>query len=98
MTQIIKNLNKKKFNTSLSEKNNRYKYILKNYKDKYIDIKEKDITRKILIPKYPILIKDKINQDFYPDIYRYLYIEKYNFNISKYSQTINNIKPAYLNF
>ena len=84
----------KKFNTSLSENNNRYKDILKNYKDKYIEIKDKDITRKILIPKYPILIKDKINQDFYPDIYRYLYIEKYNLNISKYSQTLNNIKPT----
>ena len=29
----------------------------------------------------------------YTDIYRYLYIEKYNLNISKYSETVNNIKP-----
>ena len=93
LSEIINKDSKlKEFNTSVSEKNNRYKDILKNYNDKYVEIKDKDNKRKIIIPKYSIIIKDKLKKDFYPDIYGYLNIEKCNLNMSRYSITINKKK------
>ena len=46
----------------------------------------------IKIPKYPILIGKKIDQNFYADIFRYLYINNKSLDITKYSDKINSIK------
>ena len=45
-----------------------------------------------LIPKYPILIGNNINEDYYVDIYKYLYVDKYNLNTERYQKYIYNIK------
>ena len=45
-----------------------------------------------LIPKYPILIGNNINEDYYVDIYKYLYVDKYNLNTERYPKYIYNIK------
>ena len=66
-----------------------YKYLLSNFKEKEIEIEN---NKKIIIPKYPILIGNKINIDYYSDIYRYLYIEKYNLNLPRYPNWVSQIK------
>ena len=38
----------------------------------------------INIPKYPILVGNKIDLNYYSDIFRYLYITKHNLNLPKY--------------
>ena len=68
--------------------NKEYLNIIKNYENRYIEINE---TEKIIIPKYPILVGNKIKEDYYADIYRYLYIEKYNLNLFRYPKWVNNI-------
>ena len=40
------------------------------------------------IPNYPILIGNKIDLDYYSDIYRYLYVNKIKLDISLYPETI----------
>ena len=44
------------------------------------------------IPQYPILIGKKINENYYADIYRYLYVYNNELKISRYSNKIINIK------
>ena len=71
---------------------NTYKYIIKNY-NKLLFNKSIKIGNNIHeIPKFPILIGDKINLDYYTDIYRYLYIRKNNLNVERYPKNIINIK------
>ena len=45
-----------------------------------------------LIPKYPILIGNNINEDYYVDIYKYLYVDKYNLNTLENINDIINKK------
>ena len=63
---------------------------LKKYNIKYIDLGNK---QEIAIPKYPILIGKKIIEDYYTDIYRYLFVEKHNLKVSKYPIWVSEIKP-----
>ena len=74
-------LNKNNYDNILKSENNINKFI-KNVKN--------EIIKKI--PNYPILIGNKINLDYYSDIYRYLYVTNNNLKISKYSNSINKIK------
>ena len=63
--------------------------IIINFKTKYIEL---DNNQEIEIPKYPLLIGGKLSEEFYADIYRYLFIEKHKLNISRYPQQISEIK------
>lgn len=74
-------LDKNNYDMILKSKNNINKYI-KNDKNQFIK----------KIPNYPILIGNKIDLDYYSDIYRYLYINKNKFDISSYPETIKKIK------
>ena len=64
---------------------------LKNYSNKYIELNENGIINKVKILEYPILISEKINTDYYSDIYKYLYIVKHNLDIDRYTFYISNI-------
>ena len=70
-------LNKNNYDNILKSENNINKYI-KNVKN--------EILKKI--PNYPILIGNKIDLDYYSDIYRYLYVNKNKLDISSYPKTI----------
>ena len=70
--------------------NKEYTNIIKNFKTKYIELGN---NQEIEIPKYPLLIGDKLSEDFYTDIYRYLFIEKHKLNIFRYPQWVSEIKP-----
>ena len=48
----------------------------------------------IKIPNYPFLIGNKIDFNYYADIFRYLYVSNNDLDITKYSDKINNIKNA----
>ena len=61
-----------------------------NFKTKYIKLGN---NQEIEIPKYPLLIGKIISEEFYTDIYRYLFIEKHNLNITRYPQWVNDITP-----
>ena len=74
-------LNKNNYDNILKSENNINKYI-KNVKN--------EILKKI--PNYPILIGNKIDLDYYSDIYRYLYVNKNKLDISSYPESINKIK------
>ena len=69
-----------------------FSHILKSYNDFTNIIYNKDNKILIKIPKYPILIGKKIDQNFYADIFRYLYINNKSLDITKYSDKINSIK------
>ena len=58
-----------------------YMNLIKNFITKYIEF---DNNQKIEIPKYPLLIGENTAEEFYSDIYRYLFIEKHNLNIFRY--------------
>ena len=64
--------------------------LIKNFITKYIEF---DNNQEIEIPKYPLLIGEKIAEEFYSDIYRYLFIEKHNLNIFRYPQWVSEIHP-----
>ena len=74
-------LNKNNYDNILKSENNINKFI-KNVKN--------EIIKKI--PNYPILIGNKINLDYYSDIYRYLYVNKNKLDIPSYPETIKKIK------
>ena len=69
-----------------------YDKALNNLKEEKILYIENDIKIEYSIPFYPILISDKINTQYYSEIYKYLYVEKFDINISRYPESINNIK------
>ena len=50
------------------------------------------IIRYSAIPKYPILIGNKINTNYYKDIFRYLYVTNNSLDLPKYSKKIISIK------
>jgi hypothetical protein len=69
-----------------------YNEILKNYKeDSHILYNSKKETL-IKISNYPILISNKVDLNYYVDIFRYLYLSNNMLEISKYSENIQNIK------
>ena len=70
--------------------NKEYKNIITNFKTKYIELGN---NQEIEIPKYPLLIGKIISKEFYTDIYRYLFIEKHNLNITRYPQWVSDITP-----
>ena len=70
--------------------NKEYAKIIKNFKTKYIEL---DNNQEIEIPKYPLLIGGKLSEEFYTEIYRYLFIEKHKLNIFRYPHWISEIKP-----
>ena len=65
-----------------------YKKILSEFNDKYIEIN----SSLKMNHHYPILIGDKINIDYYSDIYKYLYVDKNNLNLPKYPEWVSKIK------
>jgi len=71
---------------------NTYDNILKskNNLTKYIKNEKNIIVKKI--PNYPILIGNKIDLDYYTDIYKYLYINKNKLDISAYPESFEKIK------
>ena len=70
--------------------NKEYKNIITNFKTKYIELGN---NQEIEIPKYPLLIGKIISEEFYTDIYRYLFIEKHNLKITRYPQWVSDITP-----
>ena len=48
----------------------------------------------IKIPNYPCLIGNKVDLNYYADIFRYLYVSNNNLDITKYSYKINSIKST----
>lgn len=49
------------------------------------------------MPSYPILVDDKINFNYYKDIFKYLYIKNNNIKkIDRYPQNIISIKKIKL--
>ena len=46
----------------------------------------------IKIPNYPCLIRNKMDFNYYTNIFRYLYISNNDLDITKYSDKINRIK------
>ena len=79
---------KKKENTIANVTNEDYLNSIKNYKTKYIEL---DNNQEIEIPKYPLLIGENISEEFYTDIYRYLFIEKHNLNIFRFPEWVSEI-------
>ena len=73
----------KKENTIANVTNEEYINSIKNYKTKYIEL---DNNQEIEISKYPLLIGENISEEFYTDIYRYLFIEKHNLNIFRFPE------------
>ena len=73
---------------------NLYYKTLQNYDDftKIITDKKGNIIK--YIPKYPVLIGKKVNENYYADIFRYLYVSNNDLDISRYSNKINNIKKV----
>ena len=80
--------NKKEFALDLDLYNN----TIKNYDDTTNIITDKNGNLIQNIPHYPILIGKIINENYYKDIFRYLYVYNNNLDISRYSIKINNIK------
>jgi len=70
---------------------NSYNIILEKIKNKQKFIYHNSKSETIIIPNYPILIGAKIDTEFYSDIYRYLYVIKYNLELSRYPENINAI-------
>ena len=71
-----------------------YNYIIENYK-RYINnnVYDEHKILKIQVPEFPVLVEDKLNFNYYTDIYIYLYVKKHKLEaVSRYSKTINNIK------
>ena len=73
---------------------NLYNYIIQNYNENNNTIRDENDNVIQQIPKYPILIGDKINEHYYADIFRYLYAENNNLNLNRYSDKIKNIKKV----
>ena len=73
----------------LLTKNNDYINVIKNFKTKYINL---DNNREIEIPKYPLLLGETISEDYFANIYRYLFVVKHNLYISRYQLLVNEIK------
>ena len=87
--ECYNNKNKKKINQiNLKE----YTYTLSSNNNNTNIIYNNDNKILIKIPKYPILVGNKIEPNYYTDIFRYLYIDNNSLDISKYSDKINAIK------
>ena len=69
---------------------NIYKYIINNIHD-YKNFIIKDDNNKIKLPFFPIFVRDKIDLNFYYDIYKYLYAKKNNLTIDIYPNNIIKI-------
>ena len=72
------------------------------YINYYKDKKNKIYSGDILVVEaenFPILVGNKIIPDYYNDIYRYLYMEKYNLaKISRYPEYINKISNVNMKY
>ena len=73
-----------------------YKNILSYPNISLHKINDKNGDLIINIPKYPILFGNKIDLNYYSDIFRYLYITKYNLNLPKYPVHIIETKKEKL--
>ena len=68
------------------------------YKDKKNNIYSGD-NLVVEAENFPILFGNKIIPDYYNDIYRYLYMEKYNIaKISRYPEYINKISNVNIKY
>ena len=59
---------------------------------KYIEYKDNDKDIHIKIPDFPILISKNIEENYYSDIYKYLYILKHKIDVNRYPNYISEIK------
>ena len=83
------NSDKNKINDLINSFNTKFELSLYKNIISYPNISLNKINDKngdliINIPKYPILVGNKIDLNYYSDIFRYLYITKYNLNLPKY--------------
>ena len=69
-----------------------YNELLKNYKEDSHILYDSKKEPLIKIPNYPILIGNKVDLNYYVDIFRYLYVFNNKLEISKYSENMQNIK------
>ena len=103
--KIINNLNTKKnskeeqnlaniqkFKNPIKFENEIYKETLKFVKNYEINITNEEDEIIKTIPKFPIVIGNKIDINYYAEIYHYLYVNKNNLSISAYPTRINNTK------
>ena len=69
--------------------------IIQNTNAGLLQIQDPDI--RIKIPDYPILISMNIEENYYSDIYKYLYILKHNIEINRYPDYISEFKKKIKN-
>ena len=65
-----------------------YLILLKNCKNKNICIYDDKDNLLIKIPKYPILVWNQLDINYYNDIFRYLYVVKNYLTIERYPEYI----------
>ena len=92
--KITKILKKQKTIKQTYFHSDEYEEALKNLKEENILYEEKNQQFEINIQIYPILISNVININYYSEIYKYLYVKKFNLNLNRYPENINAIKKA----